>query len=120
MVSNIVFIVLVIPNNCLEKITLIRSTWSPGSNKTSLDTLPPLKSLSLHCKQINNVKNELDDQPSSLLAWMHVSNCKPTFSPMKLVFLELNTHRPNLDFEIIYENNNEVIPRTFYLELLNK
>ena len=39
---------------------------------------------------------------------------------MKLVFLELNTHRPNLDFEIIYENNNEVIPRTFYLELLNK
>ena len=120
MASNIFFIALGIPDKHLEKTTLIKSTLPPGSYKTSLDTSPPPKSLSLHCKQINKVKNELDGQPSSLLASMHVSNYKATFSPMNLVFLELDTHRPHLDFKILDENNNEVIPRTFYLQLLNK
>ena len=46
---------------------------------------------------------------------MHVSNYKATFSPMRLVFLELDKHRPHLDFKIVDENNNGVIPRTFYL-----
>ena len=117
MASNTIFITLGIPNNYLEKTTLIRLTLPPD---TSLDTSLPPKSLSLHCKQINKVKNELDEQPSSLLACMHVSNYKATFSPMHLVFLELDTHRLHLDFKILDENNNEVIPRTFYLQLLNK
>ena len=39
---------------------------------------------------------------------------------MHLVFLELDTHRPHLDFKILDENNNEVILRTFYLQLSNK
>ena len=85
-----------------------------------LDTSPPPRSLSIHGKQINKVKNELDDQPSSLLAPMHVSNYKAIFSPIHFVFLELDTHRPHLDFKILDENNNEVIPTTFYLQLLNK
>ena len=114
------FIALGIVDKHLQKTTLIKSTLPPGSYKTSLDTSPPPKSLSLHCRQINKVKNELDGQPSSLLASMHVSNYKATFSPMHLVFLELDTHRPHLDFKILDENNNEVIPRTFYLQLLNK
>ena len=120
--SNTIIIALGIPNNYLEKTTLIRSTLPPGSYKTALDTSPPPKSLSLHCKQINKVKNELDGQPSSLLTCMHVSNYKATFSlfPMHLVFLELDTHRPQLDFKILDENNNEVIPRTLYLQILNK
>ena len=120
MASNTIFIALGIQDNYLEKTALIRSTLAPGSYKTSLDTSSPPKSLSLHCKQINKVKNELDGQPSSLLASMHVSNYKATFSPVDLVFLELDTHRPHLDFKILDENNNEVIPRTFYLYLLNK
>ena len=99
MVSNIFFIALGIPDKHLEKTTLIKSTLPPGSYKTSLDASPPPKSLSLHCKQINKVKNELDGQPSSLLASVHVSNYKATFSPMHLVFLELDTHWPHLDFE---------------------
>ena len=74
----------------------------------------------MHCKQINKVKNELDGQPSSLLTCMHVSNFKATFSLMHLVFLKLGTHRPHLDFKILDENNNEIISRTFYLQLLNK
>ena len=120
MASNIFFIALGIADKHLEKTTLIKSTLPPGSYKTSLDTSPPPKSLSLHCKQINKVKNKLDGQPSSLLASMHVSDYKSTFSPMHLVFLELDTHRHHLDFKILDENNNEVIPRTFYLQLLNK
>ena len=110
MAFNTFFIVLGIPNKYYEKTTLIRSTLPPGSYKTSLDTLPPLKSLLLHCKQINRVKNELDGQSSSLLVYMHVSNYKATFSPMYLVLLELETHRPHLDFKILDETNNEVIP----------
>ena len=120
MASNIFFIALGILDKHLEKTTLIKSTLPPGSYKTSLDTSPPPKSLSLHCKQINKVKNELDGQPSSLLASMHVSNYKATFSPVHLVFLELDAHRNRLDFKILDENNNEVIQRTFYLQLLNK
>ena len=118
--SNNFFIALGIPNDYLEKTTLIRSRLFPGSYKTSLETSPPLISLSLHCKQINKVKNELDGQPSSLLARMHVSNYKATFSPVHLVFSELGIDQPHLDFKILDENNNEVIPRTFYLQLLNK
>ena len=51
---------------------------------------------------------------------MHVYNYEATFSPIHLVFLELDTHRPHLDFKILDENNNEVIARTLYLLLLNK
>ena len=120
MTSNTIFIALGIQDNYLEKTTLIRSTLPPGSYKTSLDTSPPPISLSLHCKQINKVKIELDGQPSSLLAYMHVSNCKTTFFTVHLVFLELGIDQAHLDFKILDENNNEVIPRAFYLQLLNK
>ena len=114
--DNTVFIALGIPGKYLEKTALIRSTLPPGSYKTSLD--PPPKSLSLHCKQIVKVKNELDGQ--HLLASMHVSNYNATFSPNHLVFLELDTNRLHLDFKILDENDNEVILKTFYLQLLSK
>ena len=118
--SNIFFILLGIPNDYLAKTMLIMPRLFPGSYKTSLDTSPPPISLSLHCRQTNKVKNELDGQPSSLLARLHVSNYKATFSPIHSVFLELDINQPHLDFKILDENNNEVIPRTFYLQLLNK
>ena len=52
---------------------------------------------------------------------MQVSNYKATFSPIDLVFLVLeDTHRSHLDFKILDENNNEVIPRTFYFQQLSK
>ena len=116
--SNNILFALGIEDKYLEKTMLIRSRLFPGSYKTSLDTSPPPRSLSLHCKQISKVKNELDGQPSSLLASMYVSNYKATFSPIHLVFLELDIDQPHLDFKILDENNNEVIPRTF--QLLNK
>ena len=113
MASNIILIALGILDKRFEKTMLIKSTFP-------LDHTPPPKSLGLYCKKISKVKNELNGQPSSLLASMHVSNYKTTFSPMHLVFSELDTHRHHLDFKIPDENNNEVIPRTFYLQLLNK
>ena len=76
MASNIFFIALSIQHKHLEKTALIKSTLPPGSYKTSLDTSSPPESLSIHCRQINKVKNKLDGQPSSLLASMHVSNYK--------------------------------------------
>ena len=79
MASNTFFIALGVTDEHLEKTTLIKSTLPPGSYKTSLDTSPPPKILSLHCKQINKVKNELDGQPSGLLASMHVFNYKASF-----------------------------------------
>ena len=118
--DNTIFISLGIRDKYLEKITLIRSVLPPGSYKTSLDTSPPPKILLLHCKQINKVKNELDGQPSNLLASVHVFNYNTTYSPTHLVFLELDIYQPHLDFKILDENNNEVIPKTFYLQLLNK
>ena len=118
--DNTIFIELGIQDKYFENTTLIRSTLPSGAYKTSLDTSPPPKSLSLPCKQIKKVKNELDGQPSSLLASMHVSNCKEIFSPIHLVFLELDIHQPHMDFKILAEKNSEVIPRTFYLQLLNK
>ena len=117
--SNNFYIALGIPNDYLEKSTLIRIRLFPGSCKTSLDTLPLSISRSLHCKQINKVKNELDGQPSSLLARMYFSNHNATFSQIHLV-LELDLDQPHWDFKILDENNNEVIPRTIYFQLLNK
>ena len=93
---------------------------TPCIYKTSLDTSPPLKILSLHCRQINKVKNELDGKPSSLLTSMLVLNYNAIFSPAHLVLLELEDIHEHLDFKILDENNNEVIPITFYLQLLNK
>ena len=86
MACNTIFITLGIQDNYLEKNTINRSTLPPGSYKTSLDASLRPKLLSLHCKQINKVKNKLDGQPLGLLASMHVSNYKPTFSPINLVF----------------------------------
>ena len=121
MTDNTIFIALGISDEHLEKTTAARSTLPPGSYKTFLDTLPPDQLLSLHCKQINNLKNELDGQPSSLLTFMHASNYKASFSPIfSPIFLELDTHRYHRDFKILDENNKEVIPMTFYLQLLKK
>ena len=108
MADNTIFIALGIQDKYLQKTTLIRSTLPPGSYKTSLDTSPPPGSLPLHCKQINKVKNELDDQPSSLLVSMHVFNYNATFSSIHLVFLELDTDRPHLDFKILDQTTTKL------------
>ena len=118
--DNNFFTEISMPEKSLKNINIKYSLVFSGSYKTQLVTTPPPKSLSLHCNQINKVKNELDGQPSHLLACMQVSDYEATFSSIHLAFLELDTHRHHLDFKILDENNNEVIPRTFYLQLFNK
>ena len=118
--SNNFFILLGIPNDYLAKTMLIMPRLFPGSYKMSLDTSPPPISLSLHCKQISKIKNELGGLPWSLLARIQVSNYKATFSPIHLIFLELDIDQLHLDFKILDEHHNEVIPKAFYLQLLNK
>ena len=100
MVDNTTFHALGIQVKYLEMNTFIRSTLPPGSYKTSLDASPPSKIFSLHSKQINKVKNELDGQPSRVLVSMHVFNYNSSFSSPYLVFLELeDMHQPHLDFK---------------------
>ena len=96
--DNNFFIVLGMPEKILKNINIKHSLVFSGSYKTQFVTTSPPKSLSLHCNQINKIKNELDGQPSSLLACMQVSDYDGTFSPMHLVFLELDTYRHHLDF----------------------
>ena len=120
MADNTIFYALGIQDNYLQITTAARSTLYPGSYKTSLDISPPPKILSLHCRQLNKVKNELDGHPSNLLTSIHVFNYNAIFFPAHLVFLELEDIHQHLDFKILDENNNDVIPRTFHLQLLNK
>ena len=100
MVGNTIFHALGIQVNYLEMNKFIRSTLPSGSYKTSLDASSPPKIFSLHSKQINKVKNELDGQPSRVLVSMHVFNYNSSFSSPYLVFLELeDMHQPHLDFK---------------------
>ena len=69
---------------------------------------------------MNRVKNNEDGQSSNLLVCMQVSDYELAFSPMHLVFLELETHHCHLDFKLLDENNNAVTFRTFYEHSLNK
>ena len=39
---------------------------------------------------------------------------------MHFMLLELDTHHCHLDFKQLDESNYEIIPTTFYLQLLNK
>ena len=42
---------------------------------------------------------------------MHVSNYKATFSPVHLVFLEIDIHQPHLDFKTIYGKKQRSYPK---------
>ena len=70
-------------------ITLVKA----NTYEISTDTSSFTKSLLLHCKQIKSVENKVDGQQSSLLAYIQVSDYKAAFTPMHLVFLELDIHQ---------------------------
>lgn len=70
-------------------ITLVKG----NTYEISTDTSSFPKSLLLHCKQINRVENKVDGQQSSLLTYIQVSDYKAAFTPMHLVFLELDIHQ---------------------------
>ena len=98
-------------NKCLDKTALSKSILPRDAYKTSLDTSRPPKLLSLHCRQINRVKTELDGNPSKLLACMQVLY-KAAFTPMHLVFVEVDIHNCHLGFKRLVEKKNVIIWRT--------
>ena len=51
---------------------------------------------------------------------MYALNYVASFSSAHLVFLELEEIHQHIDFKTLDENNNEFIPVSFYLWLLNK
>ena len=120
MASNSFFIALDIPDSSLKKILCIKFTLPSGAFKTSLHTSSPPKLVSLHCSQINGVKNKAAGQPSGLLAYRQVFDYKVAFTPIHLKLLELETHHCHLDFKLLDENNNTLFPKTFHLQLLYK
>ena len=75
-----------------------------------LHIIPPTKSLSLHFKNINIVKSSVDHQTSNLLAYMQGSDYKVAFTPVHLMFLELDTYHWHLDFKLLDESNNVNTP----------
>ena len=76
--------------------------------------------LSLHSKQITWVINKVDAKPQRLLVYIQVANDKTVFTPIHVVFLELDIHYCHLDFMILAENKNIIIPKVLFLQLLNK
>ena len=105
--------------NIFKKGTCKAHLFFSGSYKTHLDASPLPKLLPLYCKQMNRVKNEVDGHSSNLLDCTQVSDYKAAFTLMQLVFLELDTHF-HLNFNFFDENNNDFIPKTLHLQLLNK
>ena len=113
------FIVLGVTENYLKKFNKEKSLIFSEACETSLDTLSFPNSLSLYVKQINRIKNEVDEQPSRLLAWMQVSDYRDSFTPVDLVLQKLDIHHCHLDFKHLDKNNNPITQGTFYLQLLN-
>ena len=86
------FIALGILGNFLRKINIEKSLVLSGTYERSFNTSPPQKSLSLHCKHINRVKNEVAVQSRCLLAYMQFSAGKTTFNLRHLLPLQLDTY----------------------------
>lgn len=54
------------------------------------------------------VKTKLDGQPSSLLAYMQVSDYKADFTLIYVVFLELGSYHYHLNFKLFDEKTMEL------------
>ena len=51
---------------------------------------------------------------------MQNTDYKAAFTLMNLVFLKLYAHHFQLDFKMLYEKKNVIIPMRFYLQPLSK
>lgn len=97
MAFNNFFIVLGRIGNYLEKTTSNKWTLPLAMNKISLDTSSLPKSLSVHCKYINRVANNVNRQSLSSLSYMQISDYKGGSAEMYWVSLDLQKHHCHLD-----------------------
>ena len=81
-----------------------------------------------YCNQIDEISNEINGQPSKLLHSWDVSesqgdltyNPKHAVNSNHLIFLQLSKTCHRLEFALLDSQNNEIIPKSFYLQLYNK
>ena len=122
--SNPVFEALGITNTI--KLSAVKSSFFGGAYQTTLTPTP--KKIYFYCNQIDETANEINGQPSKLLYSCDVSESEGdlTFSPKHavnsnhLIFLQLRKTWHRLEFALLNNQNNEIIPKSFYLQLHNK
>lgn len=118
--SNLLFKALGINNP--NFVTFARSSLFEGMYNTTLKPYKPLpKNIYFYCRQINDISNEIDGQPSTLLCSLNVNEQeKLTFSPNHLIFLPLKKETLSLEFVLLDDQKGEIIPESFYLQVYNK
>ena len=114
--SNLLFEALGITSNI--KLSAVKSSLFKGDYQTTLT--PPAKKIYFY-----EISNEINGQPSKLLYSWDVSESQGdlTYSPKHavisnhLIFLQLSKTCHRLEFALIDSQNNEIIPKSFYLQL---
>ena len=122
--SNLLFEALVIANAI--KLSAINASLFGGAYQTTLSPTP--KNVYFYCNQIDEIANEINGQPSKLLYSWDVSEPDGdlTYSPKHavnsnhLIFLQLRKICHRLEFALLDNQNNEILPKSFYLQLYNK
>ena len=108
------------------KLSAVKSSLFKGTYQTTLTPAP--KNIYFYCNQIDEIANEINGQPSKLLYSWDVSESEGdlTYSPKHavnsnhLIFLQLRKTCHRLEFALLDNQNNEIIPKSFYLQLYNK
>ena len=125
--SNLLFEALGITNTI--KLSAVKSSLFKGAYQTTLTPLTPApENIYFYCNQIDEISNEINGQPSKLLYSWDVSESQGdlTYSPKHavnsnhLIFLQLSKTCHRLEFALLDSQNNEIIPKSFYLQLYNK
>ena len=122
--SNLLFEALGITNAI--KLSEINASLFGGAYQTTLTPTP--KNVYFYCNQIDETANDINGQPSKLLYSWDVSESEGnlTYSPIHavnsnhLIFLQLKKNCHRLEFALLDNQNNEVTPKSFYLQLYNK
>ena len=122
--SNLLFEALGITNAI--KLSAVKSSLFKGAYQTTLTPTP--KNIYFYCHQIDEIANEINGQPSKLLYSWDVSESQGdlTYSPKHavnsnhLIFIQLRKTCHRLEFALLHNQNNEIIPILFYLQLYNK
>ena len=122
--SNLLFEALGITNTI--KLSAVKSSLFKGGYQTTLT--PTSKNIYFYCNRIDEIANEINGQPSKLLYSWDVSESQGdlTYSPKHavnsnhLIFLQLRKTYHRLEFALLDNQNNEIIPKSFYLQIYNK
>ena len=122
--SNLLFEALGITNAI--KLSEINASLFGGAYQTTLTPTP--KNVYFYCNQIDKIANEINGQPSKLSYSWDVSESEGnlTYSPKHavnsnhLIFLQLKKTCHRLEFALLDNQNREIIPKSFYLQLYNK